>query len=101
MEDKLLAFVLSGFAGWRFAYLLVYDDGPLGLLGRLRLRLGVPVEGEVLGLLPTLLSCVYCLSFWTVLACLGVYALEPWAVVPFAAWGLATAVQRLGSGRGP
>jgi hypothetical protein len=95
LHDYLAAFILAGFAGWRLAYLLVYEEGPLGLVGRLRRALGVPVEGEIRGVLGNLLSCVLCLSFWTVLVMLGVYAVEPWAVVPLAAWGLAAALQRL------
>lgn len=95
MEEKLGAFLLLGFAGWRVAYLLVYEDGPFDLVARLRRLAGVPLQGEARGFLPGLFSCVFCMSLWTVAGLTAVYALEPWIVVPVAAWGLALLLQSL------
>lgn len=92
METNLAAFVLIGFAGWRVAYLLVFEDGPFGVFAGLRRAVGVPDEAEVTGLLPSLFSCVHCMSFWTVAGFTGLFWIEPRAVVPFAAWGLALAI---------
>ena len=94
VDDKLVAFILIAFAGWRVAYLFVVEDGPFESLARLRQRIGVPREGEIRGFLPRLFSCVYCLSFSTVVGFFFVYLVQPLAVIPFAAWGLATILQR-------
>ena len=63
-------------------------------MSRIRKVAGVPAYGEVSGFLPTLFSCVFCMSFWTALAAWGLYEFEPRAVVPLAAWGFAGAVER-------
>ena len=95
MPDQLTALVLIGLGGWRIAFLLVREDGPFDFVLLLRRALGVPDEGEIEGFFARLLTCIYCTSFWTVAALSGLYYVEPWAVVPFAAWGLVMLLERL------
>ena len=87
MPEELTALALIGLAGWRIAFLLVREDGPFDLVARVRRALGVPDEGEIDGFFAKLLTCIYCTSFWTVAGLTALYWVEPWAVVPFAAWG--------------
>jgi hypothetical protein len=53
--------VLEPFLGvlgvWRLTHLLNAEDGPAGILARLRRAMGDGVAGE-------LLDCFYCLSLW-------------------------------------
>lgn len=82
--------LIVGLAAWRLAHMLAEEDGPAMMFRRLRLLAGVPDRGEVpSGFLPTVFSCVYCMSFYTTAAAFAAYELiDPLAVVPFAAWGL-------------
>jgi hypothetical protein len=50
-------FVLGALAVWRITHLLNAEDGPRGVLVRIRGRLGT-------GLLGDLVDCFYCLSVW-------------------------------------
>ena len=51
---RLLVAVL---ATWRVTHLLAVEDGPAGLVARLRARLGRSIIGE-------LMDCFLCLSLW-------------------------------------
>ena len=50
--------VVAILAVWRITHLLAVEDGPAGVLARLRRRLGAGFWGQ-------LVSCFYCLSLWT------------------------------------
>ena len=51
------AFLVAGLGVWRVTHLLQAEDGPWGLVARLRRRLGA-------GFLGGLVDCFYCLSLW-------------------------------------
>jgi hypothetical protein len=79
-------------AVWRISSLLVNEDGPFNVLGRLRHRLGVRFDeysqpyGE--NELAKALTCTWCTSIWVGVAFAVLYALAPTAVLicslPFA-----------------
>lgn len=50
-------FVAASLATWRLAHLLAHEDGPGGLLAKLRAWLGHGFWGR-------LMDCFYCLSIW-------------------------------------
>lgn len=82
--------LIVGLAAWRLAHMLTEEDGPANVFRRLRSFFGVPIRGEVPdGFLPTVFSCVYCMSFYTTALAFGAYELlGAITVIPFAAWGL-------------
>ena len=74
--------ILAGLAGWRVASLLVNEQGPWDAFERLRLRVGIPPQGEA-GVISSnplagVLSCIWCASFWCAAAC--------WVFGEFVAW---------------
>jgi hypothetical protein len=86
--------LIVGLAAWRFAYFLMHEDGPGSLMARLRHGLGVPISGEVRGLLPTLLTCPWCLTVWTAVLMWGLWHVH-WVIPGFiAAAGVAAAAER-------
>lgn len=86
---------IVGFAAWRVSSLLVHEDGPGDVFERLRQLVGVPSNGEVSGLLPSLLSCVWCVSIWTALGLWVVWeAWRPEPVVVLAAMSIAPFAER-------
>ena len=86
------AVVISGFAGWRLASLLVAEDGPFEMFERLRSAVGVRV-GEI-NQLAVVFTCIWCMSVWTSAAMLALYVVAPWAVAAVAAMGFALLVER-------
>ena len=88
--------VIVGLAAWRLALLLATNEpGPWDVLVKLRRLAGVPAVGEVEGFLPTLFSCVLCMSAWTTAGVFALYELAgPLYVLPLAAWGLAVLTDR-------
>lgn len=86
--------ILIGLAAWRIASLLVNEDGPFNVFGRLRGLLGLNTPGEITGFLPTLFGCIWCISIWTALAMWGLWELEPIAVVVIAAMSVALTIER-------
>ena len=56
MSDSLLL-ILTVLATWRVTHLLACEDGPGGVIFRIRVRLGN-------GLVGSLMDCFNCLSFW-------------------------------------
>lgn len=64
----MLELVILGLATWRISSLLVNEDGPWDLLGRLRDTLGVSYnefsEPEGSNVLSRMLTCVWCISPW-------------------------------------
>jgi hypothetical protein len=83
-------FLLAALATWRLAHLLTREDGPYGLLARLRARAGDGAVGRAL-------QCLYCTSVW-VAAPLALFV-APWqaraAVVWLALSGAACLLDRL------
>ncbi len=86
--------ILIGLAAWRVASLFVNEDGPFGVFDKFRGLLGLNTTGEIKGFLPSLFSCVYCLTIWTALAMWGLWELEPIAVMVIAAMSVALTVER-------
>lgn len=58
-------------AVWRITYLLHAEDGPQGVITRLRRRVGSGWVGD-------LLDCFYCLSLWTALPVTLLLGLSGW-----------------------
>jgi hypothetical protein len=48
---------LAALAAWRLTHLLAAEDGPFGLVLKLRVRLGNGAWGQ-------LMDCPYCMSLW-------------------------------------
>jgi hypothetical protein len=77
----MLELVILGLATWRISSLLVNEDGPWDLLGRLRDTLGVSYDelsrpvGE--NVIARALTCVWCVSPYLALAFYLAYQLIP------------------------
>ena len=88
----MIDLVILGLAGWRYASLLVHEEGPGRVFVRLRLWAQGPRDGR--GYRPTpfvgVLACVWCCSFWTTGA-LGALWLAgiTWPAAIGAAWAIA------------
>lgn len=67
--------IILGLAGFRMAYFLVYEDGPFDIAEKFRSFVGIK-EGEVVGFLPRLFSCIYCTSVWTTFIAYGLWLLD-------------------------
>ena len=90
-DDLLVRFVLAALATWRVTHLLAAEDGPGGLVFRLRRALGG-------GWLGSLADCFNCLSL-AVAAPFGLFVDPrriPWAVSWLALSGGACLLERLG-----
>ncbi len=93
--------VLAAFAAWRIARLVVFEDGPWGILMKLRARIVQPKyhDGRLIstadGVLPALLSCVLCLTFWTVPLVYAILWAAPWLIVLLATWAAASYLETL------
>lgn len=62
---------------------------------RLRRWAGVPEGvGEIVGLLPGILTCVWCASVWTCTAMWIAWHVSPGIPAVIAAWGVAIVVER-------
>lgn len=88
MLEDTIRMIACGLAGWRVAWLLIYDDGPWAVFARLRARVGVGRPGEVTWL-AQLFSCPWCLTIWTATAAWFLWALHPWLVLIPAGWAIA------------
>lgn len=87
--------VVCGLAGWRLASLLVIEDGPFDIFDRLRRAAGVPDGvGEIEGLLPGILTCVWCASVWTASAMWLAWHVHPAIPGVVAAWAIAVVAER-------
>lgn len=69
--------VLAVLAAWRITHLLAAEDGPFGLVLRLRQRLGDGAWGQ-------LMDCPYCVSLWVAAP------LAPLLATDMLGWGLST-----------
>jgi len=83
-------FVLAALATWRVTHMLAYEDGPAGLIVKLRIALGDSLPGQ-------LMDCFKCLSMWIAApAALFVTRIPlPWLFVWLALSGAAFLLQRL------
>jgi hypothetical protein len=90
----IIEVVLTGLAGWRLASLLVDEDGPGLIFESLRRAVGVK-PGLVSGFIPSLFSCVYCMSVWTTSLMWLLWYVSPEAVSLIAAWAMALVVHRI------
>lgn len=82
--NSLLIAILCGLAGWRMANLLAFEDGPFGIFQKFRDLIGIK-PGPIEGFLPTLFSCIYCLSLWMALGAYVIWLLIPEAAIVIAA----------------
>lgn len=67
---------LAVLAAWRVTHLLAAEDGPFGLVLKLRQRLGTGLWGQ-------LMDCPYCVSLWVALPLATLLATD------WLGWGLA------------
>jgi hypothetical protein len=94
-DQFAMRFVLAALATWRVTHLLANEDGPAGLVFRLRRRLGDSLIGA-------LMDCFNCVSLW-IAAPAALYVstdLLQWAVSWLALSGAACLLERLGGGTG-
>ena len=76
----LLIVIICGLAGWRLASLFISEDGPLSVFERFRKFIGIK-SGPIIGFLPTLFSCIYCLSIYSAFIAYGIYVILPEAAM--------------------
>ena len=94
MDRLLFEAILIGLAGWRLANLLVNEDGPLEIFEHIRNIVGVR-PGIISGLLPSIFTCIYCMSVWTTVISYGLWRLEPVIVMLLAAMSIAVVVNSI------
>lgn len=92
----LIAVVIAGLAGWRIANLLLFEDGPSEILEKFRKFIGIK-PGLVTGFLPTLFSCMYCLSIWAAALSYLIYVILPEAAIILAAAAVVIIIDRAAS----
>ncbi len=91
-----LLFIAAALASWRVAVMLVFETGPFEVFARLRIKVGIThyddgtVESAPDSGMGKLLSCVWCLSFWTTLPACAILWSVPEIVVVLGIWGAAT-----------
>lgn len=96
-----LQWVLGVFTSWRLGFLVVYEDGPWGVFVKLRVRIVKPQyhDGRLIstadGMLPGLLSCVLCMTFWTTPVVYAILWAAPWVIVLLATWAAASYLETL------
>jgi hypothetical protein len=83
-------FAIASFATWRLSHLIAREDGPFGLIVRLRLRLGDGVLGRAM-------DCPHCLSLWLAMPFALLLADRPlsWIAAWLAIAGAASLLQHL------
>lgn len=88
------AFALAALATWRTTHLITEEDGPAGLVLKLRSTLGT-------NLLGTLMDCFQCLSLWTAVPFTFsiTRSLPEWLLVWLALSGAACLLERFGAAR--
>lgn len=75
--------------------MLSYEAGPWDVFERLRRAAGIPDgPGEIVGFLPLLLSCIWCLSVWMATAMWLAWEVHPAIPALVAAWAVAILVER-------
>ena len=92
---NFLDVILIGLASWRMASLLVGEDGPGLIFDKLRTRVGANNPGKIEGFLPSVFSCIYCMSVWTTLfAAFLFWVIDPVVVMILAAMSVALIVNK-------
>ncbi len=88
----MFRFVLAVFATWRVTHLLAREDGPAGLIYRLRAAFGPSLAGE-------LMDCFKCLSLWIAAPAALFVSRQPveWIFVWLALSGCACLLERIGA----
>ena len=103
---ETLTFIVISLAVWRISSLLVEEDGPYQIFGKLRHRVGIRYNAQsekvATNELAELFTCVWCMSIWIGLA-FGVLtwflpAVAFWISVPLAFSAVAIAVNRYTNG---
>jgi hypothetical protein len=85
--NDLITILILGGATWRVSHMLVNEDGPGDIFVRFRVFAGVRYDefsrpyGN--GFLPSLFTCVYCMSVWVALVLGLLYVLLP---IPYGYW---------------
>lgn len=69
--------------------MLVQEDGPGLIFDKLRDLVGANKPGQVSGFLPTLFSCIYCMSVWTTIAAYITYLFIPELIMLISAMTIA------------
>jgi Protein of unknown function (DUF1360) len=90
---NIIQFIIGVFAVWRITHLFQAEDGPWGIIYKLRKLLGS-------GFLGSLMDCFYCLSMWMALPVSLLYA-KDWKMFLlywFALSGAAIVVEKISSG---
>jgi len=88
--ERVLRFALASLAVWRLTHLLAAEDGPAGVIAKLRRQAGGGLLGE-------LMDCFDCLSLWVAAGFVPFVARRPAdrAVAWLALSGVACALQRI------
>jgi hypothetical protein len=71
---SFLEWILMVFATWRVAHLIAHEDGPFGVIAKLRLRAGNSEWGR-------LMDCSYCLGLWIAATVMLWPSLHGWRVI--------------------
>lgn len=77
-------------AAWRLALFITDDAGPFDLMNHIRalLRADLPLEADIPNSWQVLWSCMRCMTFWTSLACAGIWQVWRLPVELLAVWAL-------------
>lgn len=79
--------------------MLSYETGPFDLFERLRIAIGMPGPGEpLLGFLPGLFSCVWCIGVYTATAMWIAWEITPIIPALVATWTVAIMAERWNRG---
>ena len=89
---SILGFLILSLAAWNISSLLVQEEGPLNMFGRLRHFMGVDIgpdgvlyqrygNGRIREFTYGLFSCVWCMSRWVAAVLLIAYMLFPTTVM--------------------
>lgn len=91
-------FLIMGLAVWRTANMLVYDEGPGDIFGKLRKIMVREQDQDKPGSLSQGYQCVYCVSVWLALVVFMGYALYPFVTlyicIPLALAGFSALLQQ-------
>lgn len=79
-----LDLLLVALAGWRLAYLLVFEMGPFELVDHMREMIGANADSQA-SVMPStffakLFACVPCMSFWTVAGLVILWTNHDWSI---------------------
>lgn len=98
---SLIDTILFSVAVWRISHMMVHEDGPFRIFYWIHLKLDFYVsmdDGSIDfsvipdGFLPSLFSCVWCMSMWVSFAVVTLWVVVPhlaWVLLPFTLSGFA------------